>query len=96
MTNEYCAMGALAKSVGATDEFLRKSSATGIGIWKEFGVQLKDKYGIESLEQFQELMHSNDGSSVIERRDKVTERALIMSVEEINSMISESQTVSAE
>lgn len=88
---EYCAMGALAKSVGASDDALRRMDNMGEQIWETFGPKLQEKFGIKSLTQFQSLMRANDAEQFATRRNKaVMSRVEAMSPEQVNEIINES------
>lgn len=85
---EYCAMGALAKDVGATDEFLENADPSGVTIWEQYGEAIQHKFGIESLTQFQTLMSANDAEPFSTRRNKkVMERVEALSPEEVNEIL---------
>jgi hypothetical protein len=85
---EYCAMGALAKSVGATDEELYSFDTAGNDIWRYYGNAITAKFGIESLQQFQKLMHANDAERFATRRNKAVASVVeALSPEQINDII---------
>ena len=85
---EYCAMGALAKSVGATDEQLYSFDVGGVDIWRVYGNNITAKFGIESLQQFQSLMHANDAETFVTRRNNAVSAAVeALSPEQINDII---------
>lgn len=84
---EYCAMGALAKAVGASDEYLKKTLATGSEIWNDFGHIITAKFGIESLQQFQGLMHVNDAQSFELRNKRVMKHVDALTPEEVDEII---------
>lgn len=90
LAREYCAMGALAADVGATDEYLKQSDGNGCGIWRDFGDKLQQKFGIESLEQFQSLMHTNDAEvSAARRNQAVYDKVEALSPDEVNEIMAE-------
>ncbi len=88
MANEYCAMGALAKAVGASDKYLKETPGDGVGIWRDFGDKLNERFGIESLEQFQTFMDVNDKiDSPIERNKTVAKHTEALSAEQVNKLL---------
>lgn len=90
MATEYCAMGALAADVGATNEYLRNADGDGRDIWKDFGPKITAKFGIETFAQFQTLMSANDAEKFSTRRNKkVAEKIEAMSPSEVDSMIND-------
>ena len=96
MIQGYCAMGALAKDCGVTDQQLQAFPADGADLFNHIRLQLNEKFGIETLDQFQNLMCTNDGSKNHERNRKVDSTAKLMAVDEIVRMIEKSKLTSAE
>lgn len=87
---EYCAMGALGKECGATDEYLKTTEVDGSGIFAEFKLQLREKFGIETLDQFQNLMKTNDSiDSPLQRGKAVCNTVIAMSPDAINKIMAE-------
>ncbi len=92
MATEYCAMGALAKAVGATDAELRNDSGSGVHLFNNFHAELKERFGIESLEQYQTLMRANDGSRNSATRNKeVLNKVAEMSAEECIALFKDAE-----
>lgn len=90
MSIEYCAMGAIAADVGATNEYLKNADQGGVDIWRDYGAAITAKFGIETLQQFQSLMKVNDAEQFSTRRNKkVAEHIEAMSPDEVNSLINE-------
>lgn len=89
---EYCAMGALARDVGATNEYLENADGGGHDIWRDFGPAITAKFGIESYEQFRSLMSVNDAERFITRRNKaVMSHVEALSPDEVNEIIREDE-----
>jgi hypothetical protein len=88
---EYCAMGALARDVGATNEELMQLNIfdpDGRELWKKYGSAFQNKFGIESLQQFQSLMSVNDATQFSTRRNEaVMKHVDAPSPDEINEII---------
>lgn len=93
MAIEYCAMGAIAKSLGVSDEELRtKHDQAGVSLFNELRPRLFSNYGIETLSQFQNLMHTNDrAANSATRNREVANTSTMMGLDEIDRMIRESQ-----
>lgn len=93
LATEYCAMGALAMDVGATDSELKEmqdnyAGASGTLIWERYGNAITNKFGIESFTQFQSLMQANDAEPFATRRNKhVCETVEAMSGSEVNNIL---------
>lgn len=92
MAVEYCAMGAIAKSLGVSDEELKHHDPMGVSLFNELQPRLLANYGIETLNQFQNLMRTNDSArNSATRNDEVRQTAALMSIDEIERMVRESK-----
>lgn len=91
LAQEYCAVGALARHVGMSDERLRdlNTSPNQIEIvFKEVGDKLREVFGIESHGQLMKFMGANDGSEKYTvRKQDVMKAVEAMSPEEVNSLL---------
>ncbi len=93
MVTEFCAMGALARAVGATVEYLKQENAGGSGIWADFGPAIKERFGIESLAQFQTFMHVNDAAeNPIVRTERMKQHIQQLSPGDIDRILDDNYT----
>ena len=97
MAMEYCAMGAIAKSLGVSDEQLNMFPSDGRSLFTMLAPRLNSEYGIETYEQFSNLMRTNDSAkNSATRNNEVKNTVTMMAVDEIVKMVEESKLLSTE
>lgn len=91
MAKEYCAVGALARNLGASDEWLHNISQGNVSlVFNTYKTGFIKKFGIESADVLAEFMCVNDTEPDILRRNKqVVTRVLDKKVAEVSAVLTE-------